>query len=150
MKEQLVLQVGSLEETISVRARKADGFVPAGGGTAERVTSVPAQAAKPATLQKPCVVAAEGGQIRQPTKIKDVRPIYPEPAASNGVGEVMTFKATIAIDGSIREVVPMKAENLELSSAAMAAIRQWRFTPTLLNCQPIEVEMSVAVAFQPE
>lgn len=151
VKEQVMLQVGSLEETISVTGGGGrDKFEPVVAANAARTAFVPVQSAKPAALERPCEVPAEGGQIRQPMKVKDVRPVYPEALAAALVGETMVFKATIATDGSVREVVPIKAENPELSSAAIEAIRQWRYTVTLLNCQPIEVEMSVAVSFKPE
>lgn len=140
-RESLVLQVGTLQETITVT----------GGGSRDRVGPVSRRsqmAVVPAP--QPCTVSAAGGQLKQPTKVKDVRPVYPPALAAASVGETMLFNATIATDGSVREVVPTKAENQELATAAMDAIRQWRFTPTLLNCEPVEVEMSVAVRFQPE
>src|SRR5262249_17516435 len=88
------LQVGSLEETIRVRqpAAGADSTVPAG----RRGAAAPP---KPA-----CVPTADGGRILQPMKIADVRPVYPASASASNASGVVRLNATIATDGTIREV----------------------------------------------
>jgi protein TonB len=53
----------------------------------------------------------------------------------------------IAEDGSVRDVRVLRSVPL-LDSAAMEAVRQWRFSPTLLNGQPVPVVMTVSVAFR--
>jgi periplasmic protein TonB len=87
-----------------------------------------------------------GGSIRPPEKIVHVPPKYPPIALSAGITGVVILEATIAEDGSVVGLRVLRSEPL-LDSAAIEAVRQWRFTPTLLNGQPVSVLMTVTVAF---
>jgi protein TonB len=98
---------------------------------------------------KPCEVSASGGNIRPPMKLKDVRPIYPQAAADAGVGGSVILDAGIGGDGRVNDVTIREGSNPDLASAAADAVRQWEFSPTLLNCTPIEVAMQVNVRFEP-
>jgi protein TonB len=88
-----------------------------------------------------------GGSIRPPQKIVDVAPIYPQIARAAHVEGVVILEAVIAEDGSVREVRVLRSNPL-LDAAAMEAVHQWRFTPTLLNGEPVPVVMTVTVAFR--
>ncbi|HEV3140539.1 MAG TPA: energy transducer TonB [Vicinamibacterales bacterium] len=87
-----------------------------------------------------------GGQIPQPTKIVDVKPVYPPIAQSARVQGVVILEATIAPDGTIQDARVLRSIPL-LDAAAVDAVRQWRFTPTLLNGVPVPVIMTVTVNF---
>jgi protein TonB len=87
-----------------------------------------------------------GGLIQPPTRIRDVRPVYPEIARSARVSGVVILEAVIAEDGAVREVRVLRSIPL-LDKAAEDAVRQWRFTPTLLNSQAIPIVMTVTVTF---
>jgi protein TonB len=52
----------------------------------------------------------------------------------------------IGEDGTVQNVRVLRSKPL-LDDAAVEAVRQWRFTPTLLNGQPVPVVMTVTVAF---
>ena len=54
----------------------------------------------------------------------------------------------IGEDGGVRDVRVLRSAPL-LDEAAMEAVRQWRFTPTLLNGEPVPVVMTITVAFKP-
>jgi protein TonB len=88
-----------------------------------------------------------GGSIRPPQKIVDVAPIYPQIARAAHVEGVVILEAVIAEDGSVREVRVLRSNPL-LDAAAMEAVHQWRFTPTLLNGEPVPVVMTVTVGFR--
>jgi protein TonB len=75
-----------------------------------------------------------------------VAPIYPPVALAAGREGTVILEAVIGEDGRVRDVRVMRAVPL-LDQAAMDAVRQWRFTPTLLNGQPVPVIMSVTVGF---
>jgi len=60
---------------------------------------------------------------------------------------VVILEAVIGEDGSVRDVRLLRSVPL-LDGAAMDAIRQWRFSPTLLNGQPVPVVMTITVAFK--
>jgi periplasmic protein TonB len=87
-----------------------------------------------------------GGTIKPPQRIHDVAPLYPEIARSARVSGVVILEAVIAEDGSVRDVRVLRSIPL-LDRAAIDAVRQWRFTPTLLNGQAIPVVMTVTVMF---
>ena len=88
-----------------------------------------------------------GGNIRPPQKVANVAPIYPPLARAAGVEGIVILEAVIAEDGSVRDVRVLRSIPL-LDAAAVEAVRQWRFTPTLLNGEPVPVVMTVTVAFR--
>jgi protein TonB len=87
-----------------------------------------------------------GGQIKPPTKTKDVRPVYPAIAQSARVQGVVIVEATIGPDGHVQEAKVLRSIPL-LDAAALDAVKQWVFTPTLLNGTPVPVIMTVTVNF---
>ena len=87
-----------------------------------------------------------GGNVRPPQKIHHVAPTYPAIAQAARVAGTVILEALIAEDGSVREVRVLKSLPL-LDASAVDAVRQWRFTPTLLNGVPVQVIMSVTVTF---
>jgi TonB family protein len=87
-----------------------------------------------------------GGQIRQPVKTRHVNPDYPALAQSARVQGVVILETIIGTDGKIVEARVLRSIPL-LDQAAIDAVRQWEFTPTLLNGQPHPVVMTVTVQF---
>jgi protein TonB len=87
-----------------------------------------------------------GGRIPPPRKIKDVRPLYPPIAASARVSGIVIVEATIGADGRVTDARVIRSIPL-LDQAAVDAVRQWEFTPTLLNGAPTPIVMSVTVNF---
>jgi protein TonB len=87
-----------------------------------------------------------GGQIKPPTKTRDVKPIYPPIAQSARVQGVVIIEATIGVDGRVKEAKVLRGQPL-LDQAALDAVKQWQFTPTLLNNVPVPVIMTVTVNF---
>jgi protein TonB len=90
-----------------------------------------------------------GGQIRAPTKIKDVKPVYPAIARSARVAGVVTIEATIGPDGKVIDATVVRSIPL-LDQAALDAVRQWEYTPTLLNGVPVPVLVTVTINFTPQ
>lgn len=88
-----------------------------------------------------------GGQIRQPAKIHDVAPLYPAIAQAARVSGIVIIQATIGVDGEVVEATVLRSVPL-LDQAALAAVRQWRYTPTRLNGEPVAVVMTVTVNFE--
>jgi protein TonB len=87
-----------------------------------------------------------GGNIKQPTKVKDVKPVYPAIAQSARVQGVVIIEATIGPNGAVQEAKVLRSIPL-LDAAALDAVKQWQFTPTLLNGVPVPVIMTVTVNF---
>jgi TonB family protein len=87
-----------------------------------------------------------GGQIKAPTKIKDVTPVYPAIAQSARVAGAVTIEATIGPDGKVTDAKVVRSIPL-LDQAALDAVRQWEYTPTLLNGEPVPVLVTVTINF---
>jgi protein TonB len=88
-----------------------------------------------------------GGVIREPKKIVDVPPIYPPLAIAAQKEGVVIMEAMIDERGHVVRVRVLRSEPL-LDAAAVSAVERWRYTPTLLNNQPVPVLMTVAVRFR--
>jgi len=134
----LKMQVSELQETISVTSD--DGSMTSAH---QRGNAFPKPA--PGWTKAVCAPGAAtgvGGNLRAPRKIKDVAPGYP------GADGNVQLLATIGTDGSVTDIQVGKTDRPELAPAAIEAVRQWEFTPTLLNCVPIEVQMNVRVSFR--
>ena len=87
-----------------------------------------------------------GGNIRPPEKVKDVPPVYPAVAQSARVQGIVILEAIIGLDGKVSEVKVLRSVAL-LDEAAITAVKQWEYTPTLLNGVPVSVIMTVTVNF---
>ena len=87
-----------------------------------------------------------GGNVRAPTKVKDVRPIYPDDALAARIQGVVIIEATIDLDGRVADAKVLRSIP-QLDEAAVAAVRQWEFTPTNLNGVAVPVIMTVTVNF---
>jgi len=88
-----------------------------------------------------------GGKIRPPTKVKDVKPVYPDAARSGRVQGVVIIEATIGANGRVIDTKILRSVAM-LDQAALDAVKQWEFTPTLLNGKPVPVVMTVTVNFK--
>jgi TonB family protein len=87
-----------------------------------------------------------GGAVKPPVKVFEVRPEYPEDAQEAGIQGTVVLGIVSAEDGSVIDTEVLRSIP-ELDQAAIDAVNQWRFEPTLLNGEPVEVEMSVTIQF---
>ena len=87
-----------------------------------------------------------GGRIVAPTKLLNVNPVYPRIALAAGKEGLVILEALIAEDGTVRDVKVLRPAPL-FEEAAVTAVRQWRFSPTLLNGEPVPLVMTVTVSF---
>lgn len=108
------------------------------------LTPPPAQS-PPAVV--PQTVVRPGGQIKPPRKITDVPPAYPSIARMAGVQGTVILEATIDSAGTVQDVRVLRSIPL-LDASAIEAVRQWKYTPTLLNGNPVTVVMTVTVNFK--
>jgi protein TonB len=84
--------------------------------------------------------------MKAPVKIADVAPIYPVIARNARVQGVVILEAVLNAKGGVESVRVLRSIPL-LDEAAADAVRQWRFTPALLNGQAVPVVMTVTVNF---
>jgi periplasmic protein TonB len=87
-----------------------------------------------------------GGQVQQANLIRQVMPVYPPIARTAHISGTVILHAIIAKDGSIQELQYVSGPPL-LMRAAMDAVREWRYRPTLLNGEPVEVDTTISVVF---
>ena len=86
------------------------------------------------------------GAIKPPQKTRDVRPEYPPLAKTGRVQGIVIIEAVIGRNGAVMEAKVLRSIPL-LDGAALEAVRQWEFTPTLLDGVPVPVIMTVTVQF---
>jgi TonB family protein len=120
-------------------AAPISGFAGAAGVSAATFTARPDRPAPDGTLRA-------GGAIRPPQKVHSVNPVYPQDAKDAGVQGVVVIEVKIAPDGSVAEAWVVQSIPI-LDQAALDAVRQWRFTPTLLNGAPVPIIVTVTVNF---
>ena len=87
-----------------------------------------------------------GQGVREPRRIGGAPPEYPPLARSARVEGVVILEAVIDAQGTIERVKVLKSVPL-LDGAAVAAVKGWRYTPTLLNGVPISVLMTITMNF---
>lgn len=122
----LTFQVGTLQETITVRDQRPAGAPARANGEPVRI----------------------GGNIKPPRKLIDVRPVYPPAMRDAGIEGTVSLSALIDTEGKVVSVrVTGSQAHPDLAKAAIEAVRGWQFSPTLLNGDKVEVLMTVAVAF---
>ena len=87
-----------------------------------------------------------GGTISRPERVRYVAPDYPPLARTARVEGTVILEAVLDIEGRVREARVLRSVPL-LDAAALEAVQQWQFTPTLLNGEPVPVVLSVTVVF---
>ena len=85
--------------------------------------------------------------IRAPAKIVHVAPLYPPLARATKVQGIVIIEATIDVHGNVESARVLRSEAL-LDQAALDAVRQWKFSPTLLNGVAVPIVMTVTVNFR--
>lgn len=126
----VTLKIGSLMEEVEV--------VP--NGTVKPLPESQ-NGARPARLRL-------GGDVEAAKLIKKAQPLYPEAAKAAGTQGVVILHAVIGMDGRPLSLRVMNKEaDPDLARASVEAVSQWRYEPTLLNGQPIEVDTTIKVNF---
>jgi TonB family protein len=108
-----------------------------------------AQAALPAIPPAPPVpvdAVRVGGSVKAPEKTKDVRPVYPEIARAIAVQGVVILEVAVGADGKVTGVRVLKSEPF-LDAAAVTAVSQWEYAPTLVDGKAVPVVMTVTQNF---
>lgn len=95
----------------------------------------------------PRPVVSEG--VQQALLERRVEPTYPALAKQIHLEGTVQLHALIARDGAVRALEVLSGHPI-LAQAALAAVSQWRYRPSLLNGEPVEVETYVTVIFQLE
>lgn len=87
-----------------------------------------------------------GGQVQAAKIISQPQPIYPALARQARIQGTVVLHAIIGKDGRVNELQVISGHPL-LVQAALDTVKQWRYQPTLLNDQPVEVDTTISVIF---
>ena len=87
-----------------------------------------------------------GGNVQQAKLLAQPRPVYPPLAKQARISGTVRFTAIIGRDGTIQNLTMLSGHPL-LVAAATEAVKQWRYQPTLLNGEPVEVVTQIDVNF---
>jgi len=91
-------------------------------------------------------VVRVGANMQPPKKTKDVKPVYPLGALPSRSQGAVVIEAIIGVDGRIQDAKVLHSVP-GLDQAALDAVRQWEYTPSMLNGAPVAVVMTVVVNF---
>lgn len=87
-----------------------------------------------------------GGNIRRPEIIKLVKPEYPPQAISARIEGVVVLEATVTEQGDVADVKVISGPPM-LIPAAIKAVEEWKYEPTLINGRPVSVILTANVNF---
>jgi TonB family protein len=87
-----------------------------------------------------------GGNVPPPRKIRDAAAVTPRAARDAGVFGTVILEITIDPEGAVRDARVLRSIPL-LDAAALDAVRQWRYEPTMLNDRPVSVVVTVPITF---
>jgi protein TonB len=89
-----------------------------------------------------------GGKVRPPERVAYVPPVYSPIALTARVQGLVIIEATIDTSGRVQAARVLRSDSPLLNEEALSAVRQWTYTPTLLNGVPVSVIMTVTVHFR--
>ena len=129
--ETFTLQVGAITEHVMVVPESSKEPVPA-----EKTSGKPSRLSIGGNVQ--------AAKLIQPRTI----PVYPQSAKSAGISGTVVLHAVIGMDGRPLSLRIMNSQvDTDLARSAVEAVSQWRYTPTLLNGEPIEVDTTINVVY---
>jgi periplasmic protein TonB len=88
----------------------------------------------------------QGGAVQAAMLVNRVQPQYPPLARQTRISGTVRLHAIISKDGSVQQLEVLSGHPL-LVQAALDAVRQWKYRPTTLNGEPVEVDTTIDVIF---
>jgi TonB family protein len=120
-------------------------FATLGYAQNQSVPPPPPPPSAPATPQGPKRIRL-GGNVEMAKLINKTQPVYPPAAAAKGVHGNVVLHAVIGPDGGVKTLQVISGDPL-LIQAARDTVSQWKYAPTLLNGDPVEVDTTITVVF---
>ena len=100
-----------------------------------------------ATAAEPTIIRV-GGEIREPRRLVEVKPVYPEAARRAHLEGAVILEVIVDTEGNVRDLRVLRGLMLGMTEAAEDAVRRWRWEPAKLNGRPVEVYITVTVIFR--
>ena len=124
-RENITLSVGNMNESVTITAT---GQPKRSAGSVQRIRV--------------------GGNVKAANLVSQVRPVYPESAQNAGVEGTVHLQGIISADGTLQGLRVVSSNDRDLANAALEAVSQWRYQPTLLNNEPVQVLTEIDVEFK--
>jgi TonB family protein len=133
----VALTLGQISEAVKVRGAK-----PANGSMTPRTQEAIPSGRAPQRIPV-------GGNVQPAKLLSQVPPVYPANLKQQGIAGTVMLRAIISKTGEpLNPVVINTTVHPGLAQAALDAVRQWRYQPTLLNGQPVEIVTNIDVTFE--
>jgi len=87
-----------------------------------------------------------GGDVQAPALVRRVEPVYPDIAVAAKVTGIVILEASVAVDGSVEQVRVLRSVKF-LDQAAIDAVKQWKYSPLMLNGIPTPFVLTVTLSF---
>ncbi len=125
-----------------------EGGVPGGvvGGIVGGLALAPPPPPPPPPPQ-PAAPIRIGGQVKAPALIHRVQPVYPDIAVAAHVAGDVVLEATVDAEGQVESVRVLQSRSHLLDKAAIEAVKQWRYSPLILNDTAWPFILTVTLTF---
>ncbi len=91
-----------------------------------------------------------GGAVLPAKLVYKLDPEYPDDVRSRGIEGNVVLRAIISIEGTVLSLTSVSSPDPALTEAALKAVREWRYEPSLLNGEPVETATTITVNFELE
>jgi TonB family protein len=123
-----------------------------GEGAGTRTSESGTQNAVPGEVQRASAVEPAGivkldPEVAEGSLVHRVEPDYPEEARKQGIQGAVVLEVHIGRDGAIQDVKVVSGQLL-LANAAIAAVKQWRIRPHMVQGQPVEMQTTITLNFR--
>jgi len=123
------LEIGRIRETVTVD-----------GGKRDSAAATSASDSGPKRIRV-------SGNIQAAKLLSKVNPVYPKEAKAAGVQGTVRMQMVVSKEGNVMGLTLLTSPSAELARSAMEAVTQWKYSPTLLNGDPIEIQTIVDVNY---
>ena len=132
---------GQTDQAPVLDAASASGSSPLPGITGPNAAALPMPVAQP---ESPAKI---GGNVKEPKLLNSVAPAYPLGARSSGVQGDVVIETTIDKTGNVVRTHVVSGPAM-LRPSALEALKRWKYEPSRLNGEPVEVQMQVTIRFR--
>jgi TonB family protein len=122
------LELGMVQETVTVQGKRPPSALPATAGTPQRIRV--------------------GGNVTPVRLVRKTNPEYPAEVQQLGVEGTVVVRAVISTEGAVLNPEVVSTVDPRLAKAALDAVRAWLYEPARLNGQPVETRTNIKVDFQ--
>jgi len=123
-----------------------DGGIP-GGTAGELGTGLVSDIPPPPPAEKPASPVRIGGLIHEPALMHRIEPVYPSFASVSQITGLVILEAVVDEAGCVQSITVLRSRHPLLDNAAMDALRQWRYTPLVLDGVPLSFVLTVTFNF---